>query len=340
MKKSLLAILFLVVMCFPISSNAEDSYKACVGGSLDLSITCEENDVLTFTCDDNCGMTSQYVGYSSIVVGSYVKYSKSYELFFSKSGTHKVLVTKNGSEFDNIVVSVYDEHSYDEGTIKKKATCEKDGIIIYTCGNCEQEKEEKIKSIGHDYTETILSSPTCTRKGRKKQKCNNCADFNYVDIPKIEHNYKTKTINPTCIKNGSKSDVCTYCQDEINYEIIPKTEHNYSDWEVVKKPTIFEAGMKTRLCYGCHGKQAESIERIKTTVTLKKKSVNLKKGKTYVLKIKKKHSKDKVKSFKSSNKKVATVTKKGKITAKKKGTAKITVTMKSGCKATCKIKVK
>ena len=47
-----------------------------------------------------------------------------------------------------------------------------------------------------------------------------------------------------------------------------------------------------------------------------------------------------LKTFKSSNKKVATVTKKGVITAKKKGTTKITVTTKAGAKATCKIKVK
>ena len=50
-------------------------------------------------------------------------------------------------------------------------------------------------------------------------------------------------------------------------------------------------------------------------------------------------SNDKVKSWKSSNKKVVTVTSKGKIKGIKKGTATITVTMKSGAKATCKVTV-
>lgn len=45
-------------------------------------------------------------------------------------------------------------------------------------------------------------------------------------------------------------------------------------------------------------------------------------------------------TFKSSNKKVASVNSKGKITAKKKGAATITVTASNGKKATCKVTVK
>ena len=48
---------------------------------------------------------------------------------------------------------------------------------------------------------------------------------------------------------------------------------------------------------------------------------------------------DSIKSWKSSNTKVAIVNSKGKITARKKGTATLTVTLKSGKKATAKIKV-
>ena len=47
---------------------------------------------------------------------------------------------------------------------------------------------------------------------------------------------------------------------------------------------------------------------------------------------------DKIKSWKSSNKKVATV-KSGVITAKSKGTSNVTVTLKSGKKATIKVYV-
>lgn len=328
-----------LVLLFPICSKAESNYKACTDGELKLSVKCNEDDVITFSCSD-CSVQGVYSGYSSVSINGNTSYYKSYSLKFSNIGTHNVSAYKNGVIIQNFVVTVYSKHDFGNGTIKKKATCEKDGKILYVCNNCEQEKEEVIKATGHDYIETILTNPTCKYSGSKKLKCKNCTDCKYEDIPKLEHNYETVIINPTCSSYGSKSDVCTYCKDEINYEEIEKLEHNYGDWKITKKATIFKNGIEEKVCLSCNDKQEKIIPKIKTKVTLKKKSISLKKGKTYVLKIKKKHSDDKIKSFKSSNKKVATVTKKGKITAKKKGTTKITVTMKSGCKATCKIKVK
>ena len=74
-----------------------------------------------------------------------------------------------------------------------------------------------------------------------------------------------------------------------------------------------------------------------TSVSINKKSVSLKKGKTFQIEAVKKYitAANKV-TFKSSNTKVATVTSKGKIKAKKKGKAVITV--KCGSK-TVKVKV-
>lgn len=85
-----------------------------------------------------------------------------------------------------------------------------------------------------------------------------------------------------------------------------------------------------------------TVKEIKSKeITLKKKTLTLKKGKTYTLKatMKPKNSTDTVK-WKSSNKKVVSVTQKGKIKALKKGKATITVTTSSKKKATCKVTVK
>lgn len=74
-----------------------------------------------------------------------------------------------------------------------------------------------------------------------------------------------------------------------------------------------------------------------------KKTYTLAKGKTASLKVSVNPSKAKKSvSFKSSNKKIATVSKKGKVTAKKTGTAKLTVTVKgkNGKKKTTYVKVK
>jgi uncharacterized protein YjdB len=86
---------------------------------------------------------------------------------------------------------------------------------------------------------------------------------------------------------------------------------------------------------------------ITTSVTVKKPKVTLNasstplqlKKTTSEIKVKSKIETDSVKSWTSSNKSIVTVTAKGKITAKKVGTATVTVLMKSGAKATCKIKV-
>jgi hypothetical protein len=88
-------------------------------------------------------------------------------------------------------------------------------------------------------------------------------------------------------------------------------------------------------------------ETVKATVTVKTPKVTLTatsaplqvKKSTKAIKIQSKYTTDSVEKWSTSNKKIATVDKNGKITAKKAGTATITVTMKSGAKASCKVKV-
>ena len=77
------------------------------------------------------------------------------------------------------------------------------------------------------------------------------------------------------------------------------------------------------------------------SVKLNKKKISLTVGKTYTLKAKVKPAKAKTKlTWKSSRKSVATVSKKGKVTAMSEGSAKITVQdKKSKLKATCKVTV-
>lgn len=81
---------------------------------------------------------------------------------------------------------------------------------------------------------------------------------------------------------------------------------------------------------------ATDVAEAKAKVKLNKKKVTLRVGKTVKLKVK--GTKKKV-TWKSNKKKVATVNKKGKVTAKKVGTAKITAKV-AGKKLVCKVTVK
>lgn len=88
--------------------------------------------------------------------------------------------------------------------------------------------------------------------------------------------------------------------------------------------------------YSAQPTEAKTVKAKK--LKLKKKKLSIKVGAKKTLKVTVKPKKAKL-TWKSSNKKVATVTKKGVVKGKKKGTAKITVT--SGKKkATCKVTVK
>lgn len=89
------------------------------------------------------------------------------------------------------------------------------------------------------------------------------------------------------------------------------------------------------------GTSTTTTQKKKPYVKLNVSSIPLQvKKSTSAVKITKKYpANDKVKSYKSSNTKVAVVNKKGKVTAKKAGKATITITMKSGAKAKYTVKV-
>lgn len=82
------------------------------------------------------------------------------------------------------------------------------------------------------------------------------------------------------------------------------------------------------------------VSAAKKSITLNKTKVTLSVGKTATLKVKKVSGlKSKAVTFKSNKSKVASVNSKGKITAKKKGTAIITVTSKANRKVKTTVKV-
>ena len=101
---------------------------------------------------------------------------------------------------------------------------------------------------------------------------------------------------------------------------------------------------KTTITATVDGKKATCVVTVKAApkkITLNAKKKTLKKGKTFQLKVKlpKNTASNKI-TYKTSNKKIATVSSKGKIKAVKKGKATITVTTFNKKKATIKITVK
>lgn len=126
----------------------------------------------------------------------------------------------------------------------------------------------------------------------------------------------------------------------LTYEVVEKT-HEWGAWKTTVKPTVFATGKKARTCLLCKKTETAAVAKEKPTIKLNMTKITLKrKHSTTKFKVTGLASGDSVKSYKSSNKKIFTVDKKGKIKAKNKsGTAKLTVTLASGKKAKATVKV-
>ena len=195
----------------------------------------------------------------------------------------------------------------------------------------------------HDWTEWEVSTPaTCISDGQDSRFCPKCNTTEYRTVPATGiHEYGEWYISSSsCGESGEEVRVCIYC-DAYEKRVIPPTgDHTWGDWKVTKRATVFKKGQKQRECLECFTAQTKAIAKVKAFAKFASKKYTLKKGKKLNLKKKLKFAYgDKIKKWKSSNRK-AIVNKKGVVTARKTGTAKITVTMKSGKKATCTIKVK
>lgn len=231
-----------------------------------------------------------------------------------------------------------------EDTYILEPTCSSDGYRSRRCIICSKTINfETIPATGlHNWEEWVIAySPSCVEDGKKYRFCKTCNKFEESTIPSTEkHDWSEWYISkdPTCIDPGEESRDCNNCS-KTEHRTIPATgDHWWDDWYVAKKATVFKTGLKKRQCIDCSTTQTKTLAKLKPFVKITKKPTKLQATKTYKLKLK--YAKgDAIKKWKSSNTKVATVSKAGVVKAKKKGTVKITVTMKSGKKATCKISV-
>lgn len=144
----------------------------------------------------------------------------------------------------------------------------------------------------------------------------------------------------TCTEKGVEKRTCYACNTSET-RTIAAYGHYWSDYWTSANPTVFAFGKETRTCYNCGASDERNISKLipfalfdkKTFKVAPKKSIDL----SEYLEL---EEGDYVVKWKVNKKKLAKINKAGKLKAKKnKGTVKVTATLASGLKVTCKVKI-
>ena len=238
----------------------------------------------------------------------------------------------------------------------KTPTCTESGLELEdnVCGVCGEHyfTGKVLEPLGHKFSDdyTVDKVATCNEEGEKSKHCENgCGvrdDIQPIPVDKENHDWTSEvTTQPTCVKEGVRTFTCNRCKD-TKTEAIPATgKHQWSDWKKTADATVFAPEQQERSCTICGKTETQTVgSKLSATATVNVSSVTLKeKQNTSSVKVTGLANGDSVKSWKSTNTKVFTVTGKAdgtcKLTGVKKGSAKLEIIMESGLKKTVTVKV-
>ena len=226
------------------------------------------------------------------------------------------------------------------------ATCTENGHTAgKECSVCHEilEGMETIPALGHDYKEISRTESTCTTTGSVLYKCERCGDEKTEVLPTAgKHTTEIRNKkSATCTAAGYTGDTyCKACGEKLaSGKTIAALGHKYGSWYTAKAATAVSAGQQKRVCSRCKHTETKTISKLKATGVLSITNFPLKVKQSVTLNVSKMAKGDYVKSWKSSNTRIATVTSKGKVTGVRKGSATITVVLASGKTLTAKVSV-
>ena len=140
------------------------------------------------------------------------------------------------------------EHDYGAGVITVEATCETDGVKLYSCDKCNEEYTEAIPAIGHTNEEMEGVAATCTDEGTTDGvKCSTC-DKKIVEpqvLSALGHKpVEDDPVEATCTEDGLTAGThCERCDVVLEaQEIIPALGHTHVE-TMSKEPTCTEDGI-------------------------------------------------------------------------------------------------
>ena len=306
-------------------------------GKVTQKATCTEDGLKVYTCK-SCGETKEEVlkatGHQHTELRNEKKATCTEEGY-----TGDTYCTDCGELIKKGSATEKTDHNW-KVTSEEKATCEKDGSKTFTCTECGETKTETTPKTGHKFSNWKTVKAQSIYSGAVQERtCNSCSKKETkivgdklkpvlkVNAPKLQ------------LKRGQKTQKFTLTD-------IAKGD-SVKSWVSSNKKIVTVSGKPNGTCIIKAGKKTGSA---KITITMRsnlKKTISVKVQKkavacTFIKNVPKKLNLKRKKSYqlkpvinpitctykakyKTSNKKIVKVTSRGKITAVKKGKAKITV---------------
>ncbi len=145
-------------------------------------------------------------------------------------------------------------HKY-TSSVTKQATCTEEGVETFTCEAGDDTYTKPIAKLTHKYSEKVTKEATCAKEGEKTFTCDNCGDSYTEAIAKLDHTIVIDeaveaTEESTGLTEGKHCSVCgevLVAQTEIPKKE-PPHEHSFVNYEVTKKATCTEMGIRTYTC--------------------------------------------------------------------------------------------
>ena len=146
-----------------------------------------------------------------------------------------------------IPLKAHDNKSFEE----KAATCEEKGWFSYTvCQSCGYSTYVEIPALGHSYDKGVVTMPaTCEKAGVMTYSC--LCGKTYTEMIEAKgHAYGAWSVTTaaTCEKAGEETRVCANDEWHKETRSIKAIGHNYGEWVQVQEPTCAVEGQEERVC--------------------------------------------------------------------------------------------
>lgn len=320
-------------------------------GKVTKKATCTEDGLKVYTCK-SCGETKEEVLKATGHQHTELRNEKN-ATCTEEGYSGDIYCTDCGELIKKGSATEKADHNW-KVTSEEKATCEKDGSKTYTCADCKETKTETIPATGHKFGDwqTVTTQSVFTG-GVQKRICNVCGKEETRNVGnQLKATIKT---NASSLKLKRKQATKKFVVSGL------AAGDSVKSWTSSNQKIVKVFGSRNG---ACTIKAGNKTGKAKITITLEsglKKTINITVQKsavacTSIKNVPKKLTLNRKKSYqlkpvispitctskakyKTSNKKIVKVTSRGKITAVKKGKAKITV-MVGKKKFVCTVTIK